>query len=294
MILFTKNPETQLLLGTVFDNNNLKSKKIKNYLKKNNIESCIYLFYLNNNPLKRYVGSSLNISKRFDTHIYNHINSKFSRAIEKYGWNNISFKILKIVEPDLLLKEEQYFLDLLSGNKITWEKCWNLSTEANSNKGFKHSEETKKFLSEISLNKPRNEITKRKISNSLGKTTSLYDKDNNLIKSYNSIRGLEKDLKTKHHTIKKYINNNLLFRDMYLIKVNDYDNNTLISFNKIHKSLTQTPNRRIRYESFRLFGGIRLTNWVTKIDIKGYYPCNFFIFRKALSNVRDRLFLTNS
>lgn len=68
---------------------------------------------------KSYVGSSINLSNTFS--IYYSLTSLkrevkgsiiIYRALLKYGYSNFSLDILEYCEPDLLIKREQYYVDL--------------------------------------------------------------------------------------------------------------------------------------------------------------------------------------
>lgn len=56
------------------------------------------------------------------------------KAILKYGLENFKLEILEYCNSDILLKREQYYIDLLKPE-------YNLLTTAGSSLGFKHTEE---------------------------------------------------------------------------------------------------------------------------------------------------------
>lgn len=76
----------------------------------------IYKFTCKNNG-KVYIGQSLNIEGRFKAHVNNHINknlkgdyqTKFYRALRKYGIENFSFEIVEIVEDTKDLNEKEAY-----------------------------------------------------------------------------------------------------------------------------------------------------------------------------------------
>ena len=65
---------------------------------------------------KYYVGSSRNLTRRWESHQYYlnkniHCNTHLQAAWNKYGRKNFSFEIIQRIEPENLLTEEQYYLD---------------------------------------------------------------------------------------------------------------------------------------------------------------------------------------
>jgi group I intron endonuclease len=67
---------------------------------------------------KIYVGSSLNIYKRWWYHAERlnnntHTNPHLQASWNKYGGNNFCFSIIEIVNADNLLEREQYWIDVL-------------------------------------------------------------------------------------------------------------------------------------------------------------------------------------
>jgi len=95
-----------------------------------------------------YGGSSFNMAHRWCMHKKNakEGSNKCRRlydAIRKYGIKNFTIKPLLICETQHLKLYEQKWLDRHHGKK----ECYNLSPSANSNRGVKFSEITKKKLS---------------------------------------------------------------------------------------------------------------------------------------------------
>jgi len=91
---------------------------------------------------KSYVGSSINLSKRFnDYYNYNHLvssnrrNMLINRALLKYGYSNFMLEILEYCDKSRSIEREQYYLDFLKPD-------YNILTKASSSLGYKHSEET--------------------------------------------------------------------------------------------------------------------------------------------------------
>lgn len=90
---------------------------------------------------RRYVGSSVNLARRFTDYFkINYIsdekyNMLINKALLKHGYANFTVEILEYCELDMLRSREQHFLDLL-------EPEYNMLKTAGSLLGFKHSEET--------------------------------------------------------------------------------------------------------------------------------------------------------
>jgi group I intron endonuclease len=124
---------------------------------------------------KVYIGSSLNIQKRWKYHIYylkikKHHSILLQRAWDLDGEEKFLFEILEALEDKtLLLQREQYYLDLYKS--YIPEYGYNLCSIANSMLGYKYSDEQKLKMSENRrgeknqhYGKKHSEETKKKIS----------------------------------------------------------------------------------------------------------------------------------
>ena len=141
-------------------------------LKSEKIESCIYLFYLKNKPLKFYLGHSQCVSKRFSNHfntalvnVKRHI--KFYSAVQKYGWNSFNFLVLELCDVEKLIEREQIWLDKIFSDKLLSENTLNLHKLSNSSRGYKHSEETRKNMSRAKIGLKHTDEAKKKKNMSL-------------------------------------------------------------------------------------------------------------------------------
>jgi len=141
--------------------------------------------------------------------VLNKGNSGIYSAILKYGHSNFSLDILEYCKPDLLIKREQYYIDLL-------EPEYNILKIAGSTLGFRHSEATKVQMSinNTGVNNPlfgkkHSYETRKKIGESLklnitpkvmttetrllislrshGIKVKVFDKSKNLIKEFPTI-----------------------------------------------------------------------------------------------------------
>lgn len=132
---------------------------------------------------KRYVGSSVDIDKRWREHIRllkasKHHSRHLQSAWNKYGEDSFEFDVIEECEPHHLVDREQSHIDNLSH--------YNCSPTAGSSLGVKHSAETRMRMSEArkkwclenpedlaqhmsvrSRSKPKSEEFKEAVSNSL-------------------------------------------------------------------------------------------------------------------------------
>jgi len=97
---------------------------------------------------KVYIGSSMNIKARISKHksqLRNkkHRNGHLQNSWNKHGEDSFNFEIIETVKTfELLLEREQFYLD-------NTKNKYNILSKAYASYGYKHSEETKKLLSEL-------------------------------------------------------------------------------------------------------------------------------------------------
>ena len=109
------------------------------------MQSSIYK--ITHTPSKRfYIGSAKNTKLRWARHERqlasgDHHSKYLQRLYNKYGKESLVFEIVEHCEIDKLIEREQYYLDLLLPPLNSYKI-------AGSPKGFKHSEETKRKISE--------------------------------------------------------------------------------------------------------------------------------------------------
>nr|QJQ35221.1 GIY-YIG endonuclease [Fusarium ramigenum]SNU76836.1 TPA: GIY-YIG endonuclease [Fusarium oxysporum f. sp. lycopersici]SNU77060.1 TPA: GIY-YIG endonuclease [Fusarium oxysporum f. sp. cucumerinum]SNU77837.1 TPA: GIY-YIG endonuclease [Fusarium oxysporum]SNU76885.1 TPA: GIY-YIG endonuclease [Fusarium oxysporum f. sp. lycopersici] len=182
---------------------------------------------------KAYVGSGLDLTRRLNDYLKPRYlkkellskNSKIYGSLLKYGYSNFSLDILEYCEqPDLLIEREQYYIDLLNPE-------YNICKVAGSRSGCKHSPETllklknrklsPQALINLKLAKTGKAPTSplRVINHLLatGHKTILINKKDNSIKQYPSIRSAAKDINATHGSLIYCMENNLLFKNTYLI-----------------------------------------------------------------------------
>jgi len=223
------------------NNNNISIMPVVSYV---NIEENKFIIYEENRNKSgiyrwnnlvtggSYVGSALNLTKRLSSYFSPRFLKKeilksksiISNSLLKYGYNKFSVDIMEYCEPSVLIKREQYYLDMLKPE-------YNILKIAGSRLGNKHSLETllkykKRRLSPealINLKLAKIGIAPssplRRINHLLatGHITTVVNKEDNSVKIYNSIRAVSRDIGINHVTILNYINTNKWLKGIYLI-----------------------------------------------------------------------------
>lgn len=115
--------------------------------------SCVYEI-LNTSNNKRYIGSTIDFSKRIKNHMKslwkgNHHSIRLQRSFDKYGETSFTVNILREVAPADLLPEEQYFIDEFRSYDPSLG--FNICRVAGNTLGFSHSEESRQKMSESRL-----------------------------------------------------------------------------------------------------------------------------------------------
>ena len=122
-----------------------------------------------------YIGSSINIKNRWNEHKRTlkqnkHDNDFLQKSWNKHGEESFLFEIIEyVLDLNKLLEREQSYLDLITYDK---KMSYNLCKTAGNMLGFKHSDETKKKMSNSrignknSLGFEHSDETKKKMSNS--------------------------------------------------------------------------------------------------------------------------------
>jgi group I intron endonuclease len=225
--------------------------------------SGIYVFKndLSEDPRDLYIGSAIDISKRFDQHMRNYnSNLHFQNSMNKYGKENFSFCILEYSIYDLSLSKrenallllilEQKYLDLMKPN-------YNINPSAESRLGAKHNERTKELMKQMNIgdknpfygkthsdefkefmkvrmsgsNNPMagklvTELVKQAIKDTKNQRVYLYDSNTKeLIKVYSSQVEFIKELHVSPKTVIKYLKSGEVWRDKYFISSSILDKN---------------------------------------------------------------------
>ena len=116
----------------------------RDIFRENKNKSLVYR-WVNNANGKSYVGSTVNFYSRF----YKYYNIEYLKkhntlihnALLKYGFSNFTLEILEYCNREDVVKRKQYYFKLLKPE-------YNILQIAGSSLGFKHSEDTFKYLKE--------------------------------------------------------------------------------------------------------------------------------------------------
>jgi group I intron endonuclease len=154
---------------------------------------------LNNN--KVYIGSSTSerdgFKDRINTHIRllnnkKHPNKHLQSSWDKYSYKSFKFEILEIIKgKDKIIEREQYYIDLYG--VINPNIGYNKAPIANSQLGFKHSEESKRKMSKAAKSRSK-EISERMKKIMTGKKMSDETKE----KISKKIKGIKRNYEFKN------------------------------------------------------------------------------------------------
>ena len=231
---------------------NLKDKKVYENFKEDRIKivieekgrSGVYLL-INKVNNHTYVGSSTNLASRMRNYLNKaflkskqNINMPITKALLKYGYVNFSLLILEYVEPRFLTARETFYITHIM-------PYYNVLKEGYSSLGYKHTEETKKLLSELAKNRVHSDETKGLIARAvIGENNPFYNKNHSIesklrmieansaypVYIYNSfkellvifpsVKTLAKLIKSNHPTLVKNIQEQTIFRgEWYLSNI---------------------------------------------------------------------------
>lgn len=127
--------------------------------------TCGIYQILNTETRKRYIGASVNVGQRWQTHKYRlrngeHANDYLLDSWNKYGENVFELELVKEVSEDDLRKEEEKFFQAFLSSGL-WDMLYNVMKDYDGGRNF--AEETKEKLSK--------EASKR-----VGEKNSFYGK----------------------------------------------------------------------------------------------------------------------
>ena len=115
---------------------------------------------------KVYVGQSINIKRRFFVHRSqlknnHHRNSYLQKAWNKYGEENFVFEVKETCSKEELDEREIFWIKVLESDKR--DKGYNLTNGGDGVRGYKHTKETKEYLSEYWTGRQQGENNTRAI-----------------------------------------------------------------------------------------------------------------------------------
>lgn len=208
-------------------------------------EPGIYIYMMISKEKSCYVGSSVQLVNRTNSHkcriknwnkgYYNNNGALiFYNAVLKHGWENFKFGVLEytnlsdienfISKKNILLKREQYYLDIINPSL-------NICKVAGSPLGVKHGITFSRNLSEARRGK-KNKINKLDIftpkdkpsetilklsSRSAGIKVKLFDNLNNLINEFPTMASAAKYLGVSDRTVRRVLNTGISY-DKYTYK----------------------------------------------------------------------------
>ncbi len=184
--------------------------------------SGIYGIRSISHPERVYIGSAVNIAKRWDTHVRrlqkgNHDNARLSAHYDKHSISDLIFEIIIQCDRENLIKAEQAYINL-------YKPWFNICPTAGSQLGFRHSAEskqkmakrmlgntyalglrhsaeTKKQMSEKRQGRVVSEETRKLMSK--GRGCPVLNTETNV--RYNSIRAAAKALGIGRDTLGRYL-----------------------------------------------------------------------------------------
>ena len=140
------------------------------------MENNIGIYIIKNNIDDRvYIGSSINLKKRFYAHINslrnkNHHNTKLQNFVNKYGLNVLLFEIICNCSKHELIKLEQFYIDKFNA----YIKGFNCSPTAGNILNFKMSNESKMKISKALKKHKRTEEHCKSLSNAQKNKPKLF------------------------------------------------------------------------------------------------------------------------
>jgi len=160
--------------------------------------SGIYKVQSQINPKKIYMGSAVLIRKRWIAHLCHlrkniHENSKLQRHFNKYGESDLQFSILLGCDKEDLIRIEQYFID-------SYKPWFNICPNAGNRSGSKHSEETKKKISESRMGQIPWNKNKKGLQSMSEETRNKMSKSNKGKKHNIDYKGIKNPFFGKHHS----------------------------------------------------------------------------------------------
>nr|AMX22260.1 GIY-YIG endonuclease [Cryphonectria parasitica] len=157
----------------------LKEDRV-NILKEQGDRSGVYCL-INKINGHAYVGSSINLASRMRNYLNKaflrskqNLNMPITKSLLKYDYSNFTLYILEYVKAESLTVRETFYITHLI-------PYYNVLKEGYSSLGYKHTEETKKLLSELAKNRTHSEKTKGLIARAVvGENNPFYNKSHSI------------------------------------------------------------------------------------------------------------------
>lgn len=192
---------------------NIKSEKSSIYAD-NRDKSGIYLWRNKING-KIYIGSSVNLSKRFKNYFNESYITRLKdymiiyKALLSYGYENFTLEILEYCDSASILEREQYYLNTLKPE-------YNILKIAGSTFGYRHSEEVLlKMKSRIASAEARVKMSQ---NNHKRQAVIIMDNQKGVSTKFSTMKEAGIFLNISTTMIGKYLKSNKLFKGIYSIK----------------------------------------------------------------------------
>lgn len=194
-----------------------------------------------------YVGSSVNLSRRLKyyfskVNLTRNTKSKIHNALLHYGHSAFSLTIIENINvtnlpknqiKDLIIKREQYYIDLIKpeynilkiagsllGFKQSPDTILKFKNRINANNSMfskSHSDETKLKMSQMKNGKLRSEETKLKIGLTNSRKVFIFTNEKIKIKDFNNYSEAAEYLNCSIRTISRYIDKNKLYNKKFYL-----------------------------------------------------------------------------
>lgn len=205
--------------------------------------SGIYM-WTNNLNGKKYIGSSVNLRRRFleyfNTNRLLRVSSMpICAALLKHGFSNFSLEILEVCDSDKLMFWEKHYFNLYSPEYNILENPGNPSK----GKGWYHSEAAREKMKLAALNRSHEDLTRLSLSQTSGKKVEVTDVTTGTKTVYHAIRAASRALSIDKRYIENYIylNQEKPVLGKYIFKfIGEISNNLNVSIQKTSKSLEVT------------------------------------------------------
>jgi len=160
----------------------------------------------NSDNTRVYIGSSIDILKRWNSHIYSlkkgkHHSKKLQNYINKYGIDSISFTLLEECGADCLMEREQHYIDI-------YNPYFNSSKTAVVTLGSWKSEVTRRKISDALTGVKRSNKQKQLLKNYFSIPVLQYDRNGKFIREYPSGKEAAKKYNTSYSHIGECCNYN--------------------------------------------------------------------------------------